>query len=75
VLAGYTPVLAFLTRDDSWLFSLAVTGMVGYTIMVDDYLRRRAARLAQAAQTATRDRPEDDPGSMPDQSISDRSMD
>ena len=62
-MAGYAPVLAFLTRDDAYLFPLAVAGMVGYVIIVDDHLRRRAARAAAAPQTTTRGRPEDSPGS------------
>ncbi len=68
LLAAYTPALAFLTRDDSWLFPLAVAGMVGYVIIIDDQLRRRAVRSEQPEPAAdtTRDRPVDGPGSVRD---------
>jgi hypothetical protein len=80
LLAGYTPALAFLTRDDSWLFPLAVAAMVGYVIIVDDYLRRRAATAAaesnpvvsaDSVPDTNQGRPEDGPGSL----MSDQSMD
>ena len=64
VLAAYAPVLAALTHDDAYLFPLAVSAMVGYAIVVDDHLRRRAARSVPGPQTATRGRPEDSPGSV-----------
>lgn len=48
--------MAWLVPGDSWLMPLAVAGMVGYVIIVDDVLRRRP-------QTPTRDRPMDSPGS------------
>lgn len=68
LLAAYAPALAFLTRDDSWLFPLAVAGMVGYVILVDDHLRRRAARSESSEPGAdtTRDRRMDGPGSVRD---------
>ena len=68
LLAAYAPALAFLTRDDSWLFPLAVAGMVGYVILVDDHLRRRAARSErpETETDTTRDRPVDGPESVRD---------
>lgn len=56
LLAAYTPVVAWLTPDDSWLMPIAVAGVVGYVIIVDDVLRRRP-------DTPTRDHPVDGPGS------------
>jgi Sugar phosphate permease len=56
LLAAYAPVVAWLTPDDSWMMPIAVAGVVGYAIVVDDVLRHRR-------QTATRDRPVDGPGS------------
>jgi hypothetical protein len=56
LLAAYAPVVAWLTDDDTWMMPLTVAGLVGYVIIVDDVLRRRA-------QTQTRDRPVDGPGS------------
>jgi hypothetical protein len=53
LLSGYGPVLAWLRADtphpdDTWMFPLAVAGLVGYVLIVDDVYRRRAARAAQA---------------------------
>jgi hypothetical protein len=56
LLAAYAPVVARLTPDDSWLMPIAVAGVVGYAIVVDDVLRRRP-------HMSTRDRPMDGPGS------------
>lgn len=56
LLAAYSPVVAWLTADDTWLMPLAVAGVTGYVIIVDDVLRHRAG-------TPTRDRPVDGPGS------------
>ena len=50
VLAAYTPLTAWLTGDDSYLMPLTVAAMVGYAIVVDDILRRRAA-ITQARPT------------------------
>jgi hypothetical protein len=55
VLAAYTPVISWLTGDDTYLMPLTVAGMVGYAIVVDDHLRRTRT---------TRSRPVDDPGSV-----------
>lgn len=68
LLAGYAPVVAWLQPGDTWLMPVAVAGLVGYVIVIDDVLRRRAAR---AAQTATRGRRVDDPGSISDAPLGD----
>jgi len=80
LLAGYAPVVAWLKPDDTWLMPIAVAGLVGYAIVVDDMLRRRSAATTSAQpphpapQTATRDRRVDDPGSSLDAPVSDASM-
>jgi hypothetical protein len=78
LLAAYAPLTSWLTRDDTYLMPLTVAGMIGYAIIVDDHLRRRAAKAATLAASAaetevgpeavvtetTRGRPVDDPGSV-----------
>lgn len=46
LLALYAPILAWIRPDDTWMFSVAVAGMVGYVIVIDDYYRRRHAAAA-----------------------------
>jgi hypothetical protein len=53
LLTAYAPVLAWLRSgeahpDDTWMFPVAVAGLVGYVLIVDDVYRRRAARAEQA---------------------------
>jgi hypothetical protein len=69
LLALYAPILAWIRPDDTWMFSVAVAGMVGYVIVIDDYYRRRHAREAAsqaqlqpvvAQMPSTRDCPDGD---------------
>jgi hypothetical protein len=62
-LAAYTPVMAWLARDDTWLFPLAVAAMVGYVLIVDDHLLHQARRAEARAEMETRGHPVDSPGS------------
>jgi hypothetical protein len=41
VLAGYAPVVAWLSPDDTWLLPITVAGLVGYVLIVDDVIRHR----------------------------------
>ena len=76
LLAGYAPVVAALRPGDDWLLSVTVAGLVGYVLVVDDVLRHRQRAAERestpvspehnSADTTTRGRPEDDPGSMSD---------
>jgi hypothetical protein len=43
VVAGYAPVVAWLSPDDTWLLPITVAGLIGYVLIVDDVLRRRPA--------------------------------
>jgi hypothetical protein len=51
VLAGYAPVVAWLSPDDTWLLPITVAAVVGYLLIVDDVLRHRrvAAPIDPAA--------------------------
>jgi hypothetical protein len=73
LLAGNAPVMAWFSRDDSWLFPLAVAAMVGYAIIVDDHLRRRAAR-PDLTEPTTRgvDRPGSSASDVPVEDTPDR---
>ena len=71
LLAGYSPVVAWLMADDTWLMPITVAGLVGYVLVVDDVIRGRAARTAAMDQTTQGRRVHDDPGSSSDAPTSD----
>jgi hypothetical protein len=86
LLAAYAPLVSWLKRDDTWLGPVAVAAMVGYALIIDDVLCRRAASrdglrraITGAGGTAqtelTRSRPSDGPGSVGDVSVPDQRSD
>jgi len=42
VMALYSPLVARLASDDSWMLSLTVAALVAFTIIMDDVESRRA---------------------------------
>ena len=44
-LAAEAPAMAAWARDDSWLLSVTVAGLVAVVIIADDAERRRTARV------------------------------
>jgi hypothetical protein len=75
LLAAYSPVVAWLQPDDTWLMPITVAGLVGYVLIVDDLIRHRAAQNPDPDATIRGRRVNDDPGSSPDPSLSDSASD